>query len=115
MITMVTKTEIRNKAHEILQMQKTIDKGLANENLKYYIFFECGKLHQMAITYAEKDKKGLSNEGMETLKDFDTFDDVKAYVVAIQCLIFNLVDFTDKTYDEMKEIIKRRKMQYITA
>ena len=52
---------------------------------------------------------------METLKDFDTFDDVKAYVVAIQCLIFNLVDFTDKTYDEMKEIIKRRKMQYITA
>ena len=69
----------------------------------------------MAITYAEKDKKGLSDEGLETLKDFDTFDDVKAYVVAIQCLIFNLVDFTDKTYDEMKEIIKRRKMQYITA
>ncbi len=110
---MITKNDIKTKAHEIFGMMKSIEKGLAGEKTLYYVYFECGKLHQMAIEYAENDHNGLSAKGMETLKDFDTFDDVKAYVVAIQVLIFKMLNWTEYTYEELIEAIETSKIQYV--
>ena len=109
----ITKSEIQAKCNEIKGLIQTVEKGQGTSKTECYIYFECGKLHLMAMEYAKNDTKGLSSTGIETLEEFDCFDDPKQYILAIQILIFYLLDLTEYDYTKIIDIVKRRKMQYL--
>lgn len=113
---MITKDDIREQCSEIFSMVKSLEKGHTTntDELEKYIAFECGKLHLMAIIYAENDKHGLNPHGMETLREFDCYDDPVQYVLALQILIFKMLNLTEYSRETIIKVIKERKIQYIT-
>lgn len=112
---MISKNDITEKAHEIFTLIKTLEKGRSTNpaETEKVIAFECGKLHLMAVLYAENDKHGLNAKGMENLKDFDYYDDPVAYVLALQVLIFKMLNLTKYDRETIIRIIKDRKIQHI--